>query len=618
MDSISPLNSLTRTHVLVLLVVWMVCAGYMAAHLKRGWVPHDEGTLGLSAERVLQGKLPHRDFDDYTGGLTFLHALAFRELGISSGSMRIVLFVFFVLWVPAVFYVASWFVTEYLAAGVTLLAIVWSVPNYPGPLPSWYNLFFATFGVAALLHYLKVGNRRWLVVAGICAGLSALAKIAAAYFIAGTILFFIFREQCISSERNVLSRQRARFYTATVALGLAAFLAVLFRMIHSIAGMNGLIYFVLPASGLVAFLLVREFAGIPGDDRERFIALIGMCAPFAVGVAIPLLAFSVPFLLTRSVHDLMHGLVATPARAIRFASYAPQNPFTMVTIVPFMMPVIMGYECGRVGRVICGIVVALSACGVLFFAAKSLFIYRLGWFSLATSIPVLIVAGLAILWITCRERKVSVQQQGIMLMMCITALCSLVQFPFAAPVYFFYVAPLVILSAAALFASSAHPPKFALGTLMGFYLLFAVLPSTRFQMGIRRASDAKTERLAVPRAGNLVVESSDARLYGELIPLVQSHALGKYIFAAPDCPEVYFLSGLQSPTRHYFEYAEGQRQYTERIMQTLDRLKVNVIVIDRDPGPELSGPLSPKLQSALERRYSHSAEMDHFLVRWNE
>src|SRR6266481_2509545 len=109
MDYVSPSHPQTRTHLLVFLVISAISIGYMATHLKRGWVPHDEGTLGQSAERVLNGELPHRDFDDYTGGLTFVHALAFRALGINSGSMRIVLFVFFVPWVPAVFYVASRF-----------------------------------------------------------------------------------------------------------------------------------------------------------------------------------------------------------------------------------------------------------------------------------------------------------------------------------------------------------------------------------------------------------------------------------------------------------------------------------------------------------------------------
>src|SRR5262245_50429123 len=77
-----------KGYLLVLAVVWLISAVYMATHVKHGWMPHDEGTLGLSAERVLQGQMPHRDFDDYTGGLTYLHALAFRVWGINSGSMR--------------------------------------------------------------------------------------------------------------------------------------------------------------------------------------------------------------------------------------------------------------------------------------------------------------------------------------------------------------------------------------------------------------------------------------------------------------------------------------------------------------------------------------------------
>src|SRR6266581_4298494 len=119
-------HSSARIYALVLVIVWAISVGYMATHLKRGWVPHDEGTLGESAERVLNGELPHRDFDDYTGGLTFLHALAFRELGISSASMRFVLFVFFVPWIPAVYYVASRFCSAYSTAAVTLLAMAWS------------------------------------------------------------------------------------------------------------------------------------------------------------------------------------------------------------------------------------------------------------------------------------------------------------------------------------------------------------------------------------------------------------------------------------------------------------------------------------------------------------
>src|SRR5215470_2215126 len=112
-----------RTYLWVLAVVWLLSIVYMAAYLKRGWKPHDEGTLGLSAERVLQGQLPHRDFDDYTGGLTFAHALAFRIFGINSVSMRYVLFAFFVPWVPSLYYIASRFSSAHAAGMATLLAV---------------------------------------------------------------------------------------------------------------------------------------------------------------------------------------------------------------------------------------------------------------------------------------------------------------------------------------------------------------------------------------------------------------------------------------------------------------------------------------------------------------
>src|SRR5215472_10498088 len=95
---------------LILLFVWLLCAIYIGMNLKRGWVPHDEGALGQAAERVLQGEIPHRDFNDpYTGGLSYLDALVFGLFGINLIWLRYALFVFFLLWVPAVFAIAREF-----------------------------------------------------------------------------------------------------------------------------------------------------------------------------------------------------------------------------------------------------------------------------------------------------------------------------------------------------------------------------------------------------------------------------------------------------------------------------------------------------------------------------
>ena len=73
---------------------------------------------------------------------------------------------------------------------MTLLAVAWSVPNYSAAVPSWYNLFLATFGAGALLAWLDSGRLRWIFVSGICCGLSIVVKIAGLYFMAAALLFF--------------------------------------------------------------------------------------------------------------------------------------------------------------------------------------------------------------------------------------------------------------------------------------------------------------------------------------------------------------------------------------------------------------------------------------------
>jgi hypothetical protein len=95
----------------VLAVVLAVAGIYTGLHIGRGWVPADDGTLGQSALHVMQGQLPHRDFGEiYTGGLSFIHALALRVFGVNLMSLRICVFLFFLAWIPAVYYIALRFI----------------------------------------------------------------------------------------------------------------------------------------------------------------------------------------------------------------------------------------------------------------------------------------------------------------------------------------------------------------------------------------------------------------------------------------------------------------------------------------------------------------------------
>jgi hypothetical protein len=201
-------------------------------------------------------------------------------------------------------------------------------------------------------------------------------------------------------------------------------------------------------------------------------------------------------------------------------------------------------------------------------------------------------------------------------MLSVTAVCSLVQFPFAAPIYFYYVAPLVILCLFALSQVASRPPKFVLAVILAIYLAFPMLPNTAFQMGLSHDPHGKHEQLNVGRASGLRVDSKDASTYNRLIPTVQLYAKGKFIYAAPDCPEVYFLSGLQSPSRHYFDYIEESADRLDHISRRLEDFHVNLVVIGKEA--RFTGPLWPDVRDALDRRYIHLIDLGAFEVRWKE
>lgn len=604
-----------KLNLLVFLAVFVLGISLLATHYNRGWIPHDDGTLGEAAERTLHGELPNVDFDDYTGGLSFVHAFAFRILGVSAWTMRVVLLVFAAAWIPAVFYVASRFCSVFLAGLVTLAAVAWSVPNYPGPMPSWYNLFFATFGTAALLRFIESDHRKWLAVAGLCAGLSALAKIAAAYFVAGALLFFVFREQCQSKSAVYSAPRNSKLYSAGVTVMLVLFVTLLYRMIHRLPGANEVVFFVLPAAIVVGFLIAREFSGIPGSMQQRLSRLIGMCMPFAIGFISPILVFLVPYAQAKAVSQLLAGLALIANLAVQFQFYQAPHIAMILTTAPIAFLVFAFLKSKKNGRIVCASLLAGYLGFVLLFGGRWPIAYALGWFTLATGPQVLVAAVAGALWSSrSAESSDTVAGQKVMLVASVAAICSVIQFPFSAPVYFLFVAPLVLLLAAAFF-KSARVPAYLVGILAGFYLLFAVLPGTRFTLVLPYATQEPLTKLKISRGG-ILVPASDERVYTEVVRLIQAHANGEYIYAAPDCPELYFLTGLKSPTRHYFEYAEDVGGHVGKTLRMLTANRINVVAINRQP--LFAKELAPDLRAALEQRYPYFVDLAKFQVRWKE
>lgn len=604
----------------MLLAVWILSGVHMAANLRRGWVPHDEGSFGQSAERVLQGELPHRDFDElYTGGLSLVHAAAFRLLGANLWTLRVVLFLAFLAWVPAVYAVAARFVSP-LAAGVaTLLSVAWSVPNYAAAVPSWYNLFFATFGVAALLRYVERPRRVWLALSGMAGGASFLAKSVGLYFIAGVLLFLLFREQSLAQREAPAGERRSRLYGALLGGGLSVMVAALALLIREHASVEEIIHYVLPAAALAALLLLREARGVRGDTQRRIARLWRMAGPFLAGVAAPVAVFLAPYVMSHSTGAWVRGVFILPSRRILGATMAaPELKYLPAAVLPVALLAGAMIDGERARRVITMTALPLLAL-VLWFSADHPGLYRLAWHAARELIPIAVLCSAGFLLGTSGAlRGLSEEhRQGLMLLLSVTSLCSLVQFPFAAPIYFCYVAPLLILTLLALVTAFDRLPKMLLAGLAAFYLLFAavrVTPGFIYTMGRAYAPDRQTEALTPERAGRVRVAPEEAALYRKLIPLVREHAGGGYGYATPDCPEVYFLAGLKNPTRTLFEFFDEPQGRTRRVLGALETHDVRVVVIYRTPA--FSQPIAPEMEAALAGKYPSFAKVGLFEVRW--
>jgi hypothetical protein len=604
----------------VFLMAWAIAMALAALYVRRGWVPHDEGTLAQSAERLLNGELPHRDFDEiYTGGLSVVHALAFRLFGESLVTMRIPLFAAFGAFLGAVFYIAGRFVGSAASALVMLVAAAWTLPNYSAPIPSWYNLFFATLGTAALLRYLEDPRRRWLAAAGVAGGLSTLAKTPGLYFVAAVVVFLLVREHFTWREAHGDASTRTSqsgWYTTLSLAAIATLALAVALLVRERAGIAGFISFVAPVAVWLAAIGTLLWSARGGPSGARWRALFRLMWPFAAAVTLPILAFTLPYALSGSVGALWTGVFVLPMKRFTFAS---MDLLPLWTWAYGAAVVALFWAAQRFSANARQWVAVLVAIVVLALLLRSRYAdpYETVWYAARSLLPLSVLAG-AVLLARTRGGVTPLRQQQLVLLLGVTGLCALVQFPFAAPVYFLYVGPLALLSAVAVartWDSGAQP---AGGVLLLFALLFAVLrinPGFIYAMGVNYARDRQNELLPLARAG-LRVTPEDKSTYTETVAAARLHARGDYIWAGPDAPEMYFLAAKKNPTRTLFDFFDAPAGRTSRLLHAIDSHEVNVIVLHSRP--PFSGPLPQDLRDSLMRRFPRSETHGWFETRWRE
>jgi hypothetical protein len=610
---------------LVLAIVWLLAALYTGSCLKRGWTPWDAGMLGQTAERVLHGQVPFRDFiEPFTGGLSYLNALAFRLFGVNLFSIRIPLFLFFLGWVPAVYAIARRFVAPLAAGLATLLAVAWSVPNYTEGMPSWYNLFFATWGLLALLRYIETEKGRWLWLAGLCGGLSIVVKITGLYFVAGALLFFAFREQSltVAAPAPATPTKRAWLYRPFLVACLVLFLVVLLDAVWQLPSLATFVHFVLPGACLAVLLLWRESQQTPSGDRARFRALFSMALPFLAGAIIPVAALLVWYARAGALRDFfLITATLNIKRQVQWAALEPISPLLLAGLAPAVLVFVGACARKESARRAAARVAPVVFPALLLASWRFRTVYELVGLSASLIVPLLGLA--ALIWLRPSSDFAEAKNERAILVVTVAVLCALIGFPFSQPTYFCYVAPLEILGAMGLVSLRRRSPRggLAMGALATFYLVFALwlaTPGFLITNGIGMRGGVRMQALPFARAGGIRVVPEQARAYARLIPLVQAHVGGPYIYASPDCPEVYFLSGLRNPTSTLFEFLDPDfldiPARTERILGTIRSHRVQVVVLQNKL--VISGVLPAELRAALDTEFPQSARVGNFEVRW--
>lgn len=597
-------------HLMVLSAVLAIAGVYVGARIGSGWVPADDGTLSQSALRVMQGQLPHRDFAEiYTGGLSFIHALAFRTFGVNLMSLRICVFLFFLAWLPAVYYVALRFTSAIGAGAITLLAVAWSFPNYPAAMPSWYNLFFATFGAAALLRYLEVRRAQWLFVAGICGGVSILIKVIGAYYIAGALLFLAFLEQSESGEGE--SSKNSWPYRVFSVGALLLFLATLVHVLRARLGMTELYQFVLPSAMLVGLILLGE-RSVRAGTGQRFRTIFRMVIPFLCGLVSPIIVFLLPYARSGAVGHFLFGVTSSAlSRSVDLGVIRPLGIEKVMFVLPLVGVLAAAMYWDKFQGKAVGAALGLGAVAIAVSAAQSFDVVYGVWCSVAALTPIAVLLGAVVVWVRRKPGAGGkLERQQVVLLTSLAATCGLVQFPFAAPIYLSYAAPLTLLALVAIVSTSkTQRGTYALASVVVLYLAFGVVSLVPRYIYEITYVVGRMDTMQGPRAGGLKIEG--AAFFDELSRFLREHSPNGLMFAGNDCPELYFLSGLKNVTH------DDTGAPPEEILKAIQSDNLNLVVIN--DAPYFPGAaMRPEVKAEVMRRFPHTTRFGIFQVFWRE
>ena len=584
------------------------------AQLDQGWVPLDEGTVAGAAEQVLRGALPHVDFTyPYTGALPFYHAIAMRLFGVTLMASRYALFAAFLLWLPAVWWLARRACGNHWAALITIVAAWWSVTIYSAAMPSWYLLFLATWIVVALERWHSTGRGRWLAVAGLAAGTAIIIKQTGLYLLAGALLGMLLceQEQCFSRRDGTTVSESGRRTDPLVIAALAGVAVAVVALLGARAGRSGeLLELVLPVGAVLLLAASREVRlTVPGTHRLR--RLLRLTAMICVAATVPIALLVLRYVGVGRGDALLAGAVHEGfARVPLLQSSLPSAWTILAYSLPVYALLALEYRAGQ--RWWAPVIGAIAAVGLVAFGFASRSAYLALWYFGMSLLPAAIVFAV----VTARQgwqRRIPLDPV-VLAVAAMTALFSLNQFPYSAPNYFAYVAPLAILTAALVAAHYHALPKLVFGGMaLAAFAGIVLRVGSVHTVGLAATWWDDNHRLAVARGG-LRIPASDSALYTNILQLVTEHRGTGTMYAGPELPEMYFLSGARSPLREVYRFLPSGTADSTQMERSFNVSTAKIVLINH--APIFLDPIPPSVLAWLAIRYPQSERIGTIEARW--
>lgn len=539
----------------------------LSRHLFVGWVPHDEGVLALSGALVRQGSWPHRDFVDvYSGGMALLSAGAQTLFGDDLRALRYPLFIAALGWVALMVAVLRRFVPAPAAAALALLAFLWGPPLYTAPLPSWYLLFVATATLWTLLRWTETADRRWLFATGVAIGAGLLLKINALFLLAGVGSFLLADRPAPASP---LPAARGGWFPRALGLGLGG--AGIAFVVLAGWPMRQALPLLLPILALAGAGMAARWVGaesLSGMFRALGPALLALGA----GIAVVVVPFLGAYLFAGAGHALMEGVLVLPFRRVASARMlAP--PVRMLDLL-LVAGVFLACHRARstwATRVVAVLLLAAAAWATVAGRQDDAPVILTAW----QVARVLLPAGLLLAaWSGGRRSDAA---RPLLAAAYVTAWFACIQYPFAAPVYFAYVAPLAVIVLAGLVEIHRVPPAVPSAVALGMGLITLGINHGQpiNALGFRHLPVVNVP-LDLPRAG-LEVPLGQAVNYEDLAATLDRWGASR-ILAAPDAPEVYYLTGRPMVGREFFEFMAPTWGVAELVRRANDA-EVAVVVL---------------------------------------